>query len=502
MLQEPVRGGYPDPSFFSLSGMDQARRAMRGQMALPPLHHLVGHRLTQVGSGTATGTQQATPWLQTVDGTVDFRFIMESAAYYAALTGAPPATAVQASALAINYMRPCTIDSGTLIARARTLNSGPTFTLVEVTVEDAEGRGVAHGTATYVLRAMDPAPPEAFGEPVPFTAPAYGMPDPWQRPLSWSPQDLGFPERSLCGILRALADHELELPPLDALLGFRFLDVDDGCIALAAPASEWWAWVDRHISPALLSSLAWHAGGGAHATLVPAGSRLSVLDQTVTIFRRVPADGRDLIARGRVTHRQGDLHLSEAEITDSDGNTVAVGHQTSLLTTRRKRTGGAPERVLATVLFTDIVASTEQAAQLGDARWTDLLGQHHTVVRKQLDMFRGREVKTTGDGFLATFDSPGRAVQAARAVRDAVQRLGIEVRVGLHTGECEMTGPDVAGIAVHIASRIQSLAAPGEILVSGTVRDLVAGSGLSFSDRGRQALKGLDGDWPVFAVDR
>jgi class 3 adenylate cyclase len=151
--------------------------------------------------------------------------------------------------------------------------------------------------------------------------------------------------------------------------------------------------------------------------------------------------------------------------------------------------------------LTDIVGSTQQAERLGDTRWRELLDEHHAVIRKQLQLFKGREVKTTGDGFLATFDSPGRAVQAARAIRDGVRRLGLEVRVGLHTGECEVSGADVAGIAVHIASRIQTLAGPGEILVSGTVRDLVTGSGLRFADRGRHQLKGIEGDWPVFAVE-
>ena len=156
---------------------------------------------------------------------------------------------------------------------------------------------------------------------------------------------------------------------------------------------------------------------------------------------------------------------------------------------------------MATVLFTDLVGSTAKAERLGDAGWRDVLEQHDALVRRQLDMFKGREVKTTGDGFLATFDSPGRAVQAARAIRDAVRRLGLEVRVGLHTGECEFVGADVAGIAVHIASRIQTLAGPGEVLVSGTVRDLVTGSGLRFGDRGRQQLKGVEGDWQLYAVE-
>ena len=133
--------------------------------------------------------------------------------------------------------------------------------------------------------------------------------------------------------------------------------------------------------------------------------------------------------------------------------------------------------------------------------WRDLLDEHHAFVRKQLQAFKGREVKTTGDGFLATFDSPGRAVHCARAIRDGVRHLGLEVRAGLHTGECEISGTDVAGIAIHIASRVQGLAGPSEILVSNTVRDLVTGSGLRFTDRGRHQLKGIEGDWPVYAVD-
>ena len=137
---------------------------------------------------------------------------------------------------------------------------------------------------------------------------------------------------------------------------------------------------------------------------------------------------------------------------------------------------------------------------MGDARWKELLDQHDTLVRRQLQAFQGREVKTTGDGFLATFDSPWRALQAARTIRDEVQRLGIYIRAGLHTGECQRSGTDVAGIAVHISSRVQACAQPGEVLVTGTVRDLVTGSGLRFTDRGRQPLKGIEGDWQLFAL--
>ncbi len=159
-----------------------------------------------------------------------------------------------------------------------------------------------------------------------------------------------------------------------------------------------------------------------------------------------------------------------------------------------------PDRVLATVLFTDIVASTERTAELGDRKWKEMLERHNASVRRQLERFRGREVNTTGDGFLATFDGPARAVQCASAIRLAIHQVGLEVRAGIHTGEVELLGGDIAGIAVHIAQRVQSLAEPGEILVSSTVVDLVAGSGLEFDDRGEHELKGVPRAWRLYAV--
>ncbi len=159
-----------------------------------------------------------------------------------------------------------------------------------------------------------------------------------------------------------------------------------------------------------------------------------------------------------------------------------------------------PDRVLATVLFTDIVGSTERAAAVGDHAWRNLLSRHHTAVRKELPRFRGQEIDTAGDGFLAAFDGPARAVRCATAIRDAVKPLGIEIRAGVHTGECERHGEKLAGIAVHTGARVLSCAGPSEVWVSGTVRDLVAGSGLNFQDQGSRALKGIPGEWRLFAV--
>ena len=179
-----------------------------------------------------------------------------------------------------------------------------------------------------------------------------------------------------------------------------------------------------------------------------------------------------------------------------------LGEIEEFLTGSRARTEDDFDRVLATVLFTDLVGSTEHAALLGDREWHALLERYYAAVREQLERFRGREIKTIGDGFLASFDGPARAVRAAQSICAEVAKLGLELRAGLHTGELTVSGSDVAGIAVHIGARIVALAGPGEVLVSSTVKDLVAGSGIEFSDRGNHALKGVPGEWAVFRVER
>ncbi len=160
------------------------------------------------------------------------------------------------------------------------------------------------------------------------------------------------------------------------------------------------------------------------------------------------------------------------------------------------------ERVLATVLFTDIVGSTAKAAQLGDSGWRDLIEAHHGVIRRQLVRFRGTELDTAGDGFFASFDGPARAIRCAHAITQGVRELGIEIRAGLHTGECERIDRKVGGIAVNIGARVAAEAGPSEVLVSSTVKDLVAGSGIEFRDRGVAELKGVPGEWRLFAVER
>lgn len=168
------------------------------------------------------------------------------------------------------------------------------------------------------------------------------------------------------------------------------------------------------------------------------------------------------------------------------------------LTGRRKQP--EIERVLKTVLFTDIVGSTEQASRLGDKRWRDVLDLHDQAIRLELDRYRGEEINTTGDGFLACFDGPARGIRCAQAIAEGARRFGLEIRAGLHTGECEMRHEDIAGIAVHVGARVAALAGAGEVYVTSTVRDLVAGSGIEFTDRGRHTLKGVPGEWQVLTA--
>jgi class 3 adenylate cyclase len=220
-----------------------------------------------------------------------------------------------------------------------------------------------------------------------------------------------------------------------------------------------------------------------------------------------------------VLHREGDTrvnveagrftaaHIPKARYVEMPGldHSVWVGDNDRIGAEMEEfLTGSRPpveiDRVLATVLFTDIVDSTRRASALGDRDWRQLLGRHHEVVRREIDRFRGREIKSLGDGFLATFDGPARAVRCALSAREAVHSLGIEIRGGLHTGEIELLDDDVGGIAVHIAARVAEQSGPDEVLVSSTVRDLVAGSGLRFADRGSVALKGISEEVRLFVA--
>ncbi|MGI8632337.1 MAG: adenylate/guanylate cyclase domain-containing protein [Solirubrobacterales bacterium] len=253
--------------------------------------------------------------------------------------------------------------------------------------------------------------------------------------------------------------------------------------------------------------------------------RAGTSPQGATALMRLYAtlDTRDVLPSIRVPtlvlHREADLlvapaqgrylaeHIPEARFVQLAGNDhlLFAGDQDAILDELEEFLTGIrhvpePNRVLATVLFTDIVSSTETAAELGDRRWRELLESHDTLVRRQLERHRGRPVKSLGDGFLATFDGPARAIQCAREISDEVANLDLEIRAGLHTGECEAMGDDLGGLAVHIGARVAAKAGPSEVLVSSTVKDLVVGSAIEFAERGTHELKGVPGEWRLYAV--
>ncbi len=290
----------------------------------------------------------------------------------------------------------------------------------------------------------------------------------------------------------------------------QFLDAiesnwgDGTLLTLFAPSKvgnhafeEWWGRMQRSaVSPGMARQLMEMISETDLRAVLPS-IKVPTLVTHITGDRLVPVElGREvasLIPGARFVEHEGDDAYAWSDMP-------ALDDIEEFLTGRR----ADPEvdRVLATVMFTDIVDSTEAAARMGDQRWRELLGDHHAMVRLELGRWRGTEIKTIGDGFLATFDGPARAVRCADAIRASVRSLGLELRAGLHTGECELVGRDVAGIAVHIGARVMSQAAPGEILASSTVKDLVVGSGLQFADRGLHALRGLPEQWHLYALER
>ena len=297
----------------------------------------------------------------------------------------------------------------------------------------------------------------------------------------------------------ALEDREREIKETETRWG------SPDMLRALAPSKEndeaFERWVGRYLRQS--------ASPKAAAALLRMNSQIDVREVLPTI--RVPTI---LIYRTN----DADVHVEEGryiaeripgarfvEVAGAD-HTMWTGDATAILDEIEEfltgvRRGPEPDRVLATVLFTDVVGSTELATRLGDRAWRDLLGRHHAAVRRELMRWRGREVDTAGDGFLATFDGPARAIRCAVAAVDAVRGLGIEIRAGVHTGEVEVSNGDLRGIAVHIGSRVSGIAGPGEVLVSRTVADLVAGSGIVLAEHGEHELRGVPGTWLVYAVE-
>jgi uncharacterized protein (TIGR00369 family) len=446
-----------------------------------------------------------TAWLAASTGWIDPTFLAEAALRTAVYSVLPPATVASASQVSINFLRPVTLDAGTLIARGRTVYPGRMFTFAQAEVEDGVGRLVAYAVGRYRQATLEPPPPPLTAGIPDLAEPHYDTPDPYLRVPTGrvARADEQAQWAGVDAIRQRLGARGIG-GPMAKLLGSRLVAVDEGTCTFAMPVTGWLSSGSR-VAAGLISTLPHGAMYFACRTLANPGDYHRTADLRIDFFREVAADGRELTAVARVLQHDEDGAMASSEVFDADGALVALAELRLIRIPAGSVVANAArdeaDRVLATVLFTDIVSSTERATQMGDRDWRDLLDRHHAAVREALMRFRGTEVKTTGDGFVATFDSPARAVRCARAIKDAMGRFGVQIRAGLHTAEVEIGDGDIAGIAVHIAARVIGKADAGEILVSNTVRDLVAGSDLRFRDRGVHELKGVDGEWRLYAVE-
>jgi len=292
--------------------------------------------------------------------------------------------------------------------------------------------------------------------------------------------------------------------PVWQTYGLQLNHVAEGRVVLSMLASEWFCGALRgELSCQAIAALADISAWSCAISLQRTRISVVMLDVDTRFLRAVRPDGRRLRSETTSTEVAPHLFVIDGKMRDADGRLVALtsGATARIDSSRRvRRYRRESRRTLATMLFTDIVDSTGHAQRLGDTAWRALLEQHNLAVRREVSRCNGTEVTTTGDGFFARFDSPAQAVEAARAVRQVMTALDIEIRAGIHTGECEMEGTSLTGMAVHIASRIQAAALPGEILVSPTVKDLAVGSTLRFIDRGERQLKGVPDRWRLYAV--
>ncbi len=433
--------------------------------------------------------------------------LAETAITGVAMTTLPPGLDADPVSLSLNFLRPARPQAGNLLARARVLNASRLYIFAEVEIEDPQGRKLAHGTSQCEVRQVEPAPPPPPSELRPVEEATYSTPDPYLRAVR---SKLATPEMldEQGGLAFIQAYHQGRfVAPFFELTGCRIEAMDERqgavTLTLTMPATEWLCRFSRSVAPGAIASLANSASRTSGFMLLQPGQSFAGLAHSTCFLRTIPADGRTLRAEARGTIRGRGLAIADIDVYDADGRLAACAQAIAQLIDSSKRLK-APvsevKRILATLLFTDIVGSTEHARRLGDGGWRAVLSQHHNAVRAEILRYEGIEVDTAGDGFFVRFDSPARALECARSAREAVKRLGIDIRVGIHTGECELQGRALTGMAVHVAARIQGLAGPGEILVSSTVKDIVVGSATRFEDRGQHSLKGMSGEWRLFSL--
>jgi uncharacterized protein (TIGR00369 family) len=506
-VREPPQGSTWGPEVLHLSGVELLRASLERRLPDSPITKLTGLRLSEVGLAMTAVWMPASAWWQSAAGVFlagTTAFVADIALRSSVFTSAPAGFGLTTSELSVSFLRAATIRSQTIIGRGRLIHATRMLGLAEATLEDARGRLLGHASSRSVLYRVDPEVLAARRLPEALQS---DLVDPYAREVEGDVlgQDHWDAHPGLT-IMRQVVDGLL--PPCFRLLGIRGVEAQEGTMTIAMHASGWLCDGFGVLYSGAIAFLADAAITLAAGTTVPAATAFSTIDLKLYVLRSVlPVDG-ELVARATVSHRGRTLAIVNSEITGPDGALVAQATGSVLILPGRHwerpvqvadEIGADSGRVLTTLLFTDIVESTRHATELGDDAWRQLLADHHAIVREQIRRFRGREIDNAGDGFLVAFDGAARAVQCATAVRDHVHRIGLEVRSGVHAGECEESGGKLIGIAVHIGARLLGIAEPGEILVSSTVKDLVTGSGIEFDDRGEHALKGILGQWHLYS---
>jgi class 3 adenylate cyclase len=485
-----------------LSGIERYRAFSRGLVPAPPVARLLGSRTTHVAAGAVTVVMPASDACIAGNGQLEIAPVMVAALEGASVTALPAGVDVSSMRFTFKAFRPAWPGKGNLVSRARVVNDSNLYVFAEVQVEDPDGRHLAQGSLHSAVQPVEPPPPPPPETMQRHQEPVYETPDPYLRSFpSRSFVDLQDGEDGMIALRKKAADGWYS--PARQTYGLEVHDLAEGRAALSMPASEWFCGLGADVSCQAIAALADMSGWQCAQSLQRPSTSMVMLDSDTRFLRSVRPDGRRLRSETTATEVAPDLFVIHGEMRDADGRLVALtsGATARIDAARRvRRQRRESRRTLATLLFTDIVDSTGHAQRLGDAAWRALLEQHNLTVRREVSRCNGTEVTTTGDGFFARFDSPAHAVEAARAVRHAVTALDLAIRAGIHTGECELEGTSLTGMAVHIASRIQAAALPGEILVSSTVKDLAVGSALRFVDRGERQLKGVPDPWRVYAV--
>lgn len=500
---EPVRGRTPPPWVGALSGIERCRAYSRGLLPATPMGRLLGCRTTHVAAGNVTLAMPASDASIAGNGQLEICAPMIAALEGACHTALPAGFDIAPARFNFDPFRPAWPGRGNLLCRARVVNSSNLFVFAEVQVEDSDGRHIAQGSLHSAVVRIDPPPPAPPELMEPIQESTYETPDPYLRSYPISPiADLMEREDGL-SMMRMFQDGRITMP-IASLYGVQLHEVDENRATISIPASEWFCAFGPHISAQVLAALAHLAVFSGIVSLHQPGSTMTFLGSSTNFLRFVPADGRRVHAEVILSHPSPPVHMADVTVHNAEGQPVA--RTTASITRiaahkRQSKQRRASRRVLATLLFIDIVDSTTLASRKGDAAWRALLEEFRLKLRREISRFNGTEVDTAGDGFFVRFESPAYAIEAAQAASSATAGLGIELRAGIHTGECELEGNRLAGMAVHIAARVMAEAGPGEIMATSTVKELAGGSGQRFSDRGERSLKGVPEAWRLFAVD-